>query len=332
MNKCNNIRQTDLCDYLYNKQKKAELIDTGRCFGAKGSSSWNKQMLAKSIEYRLTMQPECLIRRMPLDEMRDLQKLIHAGGCIPNTEGNPFKLENFRMRGFVLDVKEDNQTYFVITENFRKALLPVIDKLVEMPDAKLWDKKERIISGLLNIYGIATIKGLARKYNGLTNDGPISDEDLLLFYAMRDKLLLGANLLIINNKYYLSSFFVESPQDMFEMIQQRKDLKDRKFTLEEILKAGISYYIPDFTQARRLENYLINNHIPPETAKMILRISWEMIQNEYPTGEVASQFTQIFKFDEINNLVPVIMDYINNSPHWSMKGNIPQELFLQQKN
>ncbi len=292
-------------------------------------------MLAKSIESQLTTKPECLIRRMPLDEMRDLQKLIHAGGCILNTEWNPFKLENFRMRGFVLDVEEDDQYYFVITENFRKALLPVIDQLIESPDAKIWDKKERIVSGLLNIYGIATVKELARKHNTLTHESPISEEDLLLFYVMRDELLKGANLLTINNKYYLSSFFVESPQTMFELIRQRKDLKDRKFTLEEVLKAGISYNAPDFLQARKLENYLIANHIPPQTAKMILRISWEMIQNEYPTGEVISQFTQEFKstsLEEINKLLPFIMDYINNLPHWSMKGNIPQELFTQQKN
>ncbi len=324
------IKNQKLGEYFVDFLNKKELIKNCEIFGANIQSSWNKTLLANTLENKLLNEPQVLNMRIPLTEMLFLQKLVHAEGKLPIED--LFCIQYLEMRGLVKYQKnKDNKAYYSLSENFRKALDPIIDNLVKDVNLIEWDRKERLICGLTNLYGVLSQKDLYYKYLELSGE-KISKPQFYDYILLRDRLHFGVKTFLKRKDIYFASEHIVYPQEILDQINKRKDLYQHKFTEKEVLETGIRFYIPKTQEAQSLINTLTKSGTTPYDIRVIIHSSWALIENEAPMSNILSLFSKkanVGSMDKINAFITQISEYLNSLPRWTLKGNSPKELFKE---
>ncbi|KAA6344865.1 hypothetical protein EZS27_007511 [termite gut metagenome] len=331
-NPIDRVKEKELWQLLYDNHKKDDLIDMGDEFGIKTVTSWNKKNLARSIEKYLTADPTHLTFRMPLKEIQDLQKLLRAGGVLLECDfgdTDMLRFPNLYFRHVVELITNDGKEYWVIPDNLRKALLSITNRLDDELILRQWDIREKIICGLISLYGIMPLEDFVNIYNDINGEeDTLKPINLIHFIEQRDRAFVELNLFAYEEKEYVVSSRMERVEEILSEILRRPKLPYHSFTREEVLEMGTLYYSFTSLSSKNLFNYLttIFNVSAPFTSLLIREIG-EMAQNNVSVLELMKNVFETLnqisdnKDNNPTRFLSVLKRYVNNLPRWTLKGN-----------
>ena len=267
-------------------------------------------------------EPLVILRHIPYEELLDLQKMVHdKDHAMPYRYGLTWNC--ITQIGLTDHVKSEGTDFQFIYPDLAEALKPVADKYIENLDPDAGKVRfEKIILGLLNIYGILSPDDLFALCSSfepqLTSEkifNTIDDSFLLQNRCIREEK---------NNLQFVSPF-LEKNDSLLEEINSRHFVKQATFTLEEVLAASHAENpVPPENEATREVHRLLTETLGNEE-DALWRISqlWMLINNDRdPYSLIQTSLNhQEMTIDQLKGNISIIMDWMNRLPRWIMKGN-----------
>ena len=319
-----------LAQNLVSLAKKSHLQDFCIDYDVEYKSSWNKERLGTAIEERLLEAPEILTEYYSYDEFFLLEKLINAGGTLTTNDLIPYI--PLVGRGLV-SVDTPGKHKFVITlaENFRKALAPKIQSILNDKDFINQNALDLIACGIVNRYGILSEAEMRRKFNHYSGQ-KFTKDDLAEMILSRDRLSRDIRFLDDVKRLYYHTEFMFQPKNILKEAGSRKDLDYPLFPVEEILQCGSRTYIPENKATAALLKELRKRKVSePEE---LVSAAYVMLQNDLGIQNIIQFYSEHIEFngvDDINVFFRMLMEFSNTLPQWVLKGYSSEELFRKEK-
>jgi len=317
------------------------LIQACEDFACSFRKSMNKKDLAKCLETKLLKDPRTLAERIPLRDLLQLQKLVHAGGYLQTEE--PLLFSVLESNWIVMAPTDENSTEYMdeefedffhcaISENLRQALLPVIDDFVKDPFILEMDRKEQMIRGLITLYGVLSIKQLVRIIVQMT-DEKLEEKDILNLFHFRMELKMEIMPFFYKNDLCFAHESMDDPSLFYAKVLKRKDLDYAIFPIDYVLLSTEPISIFQHPSADLLIHLLgEKNKDDQMIAYFQMFLIWQAIQSDIKLTEIismVSETTEWHSMDEINRFVQALTTFQNGIPHWILKGHIPNDLQKQ---
>lgn len=331
------VSVSPLSHILLNLCSKEDLLDLCDDYQIAGNKSMNKTNLALRIEATLLKYPEQFARCLPLYDLQALQKIVQAGGVLQSKK--PLMTHVLEEQMLVLSpettIDKNQETVFryAIAQNLQKALKPIINQLVADPKLKVLDKNERLLLGLLRIYGVIsehTLRDIWEK----TIKEQLDPYDLIQLF--RTRILIKQEYLAFyaDNKLCFAPIILDLPWEMYEKIKKRSDLDYATYPVDAVLSyAGSPFYSLHEKTLLSLVQWL-NDKNRGDTMQTTLQLGliWESIQTDGKLTELIQDLLDTSTWEsvqEINELMLRLTDYTNDAPHWSLKGHTLNELLAK---
>lgn len=319
-----------------------DLLDNARIMGLNADNEWdnlNSLQIKKRMAKAILDNPLPLLKQLPIEDFIILQKLANAEPNICIETRTTQQILPIVMLGLAQQYSckdNDEYDYFNITEDFKKAIRPFIDGILDDSEVKLRLLVEEHLIGSLNIYGLLTkdeLKTILKKCLLQVDDG-----SGLFDHIYPNSIALKS--LIVENYHFHSLFlspYVSFYGDIIEARKKRKDITSLKsFSPDIIRKAGQMPFpeLPNPVNNKIL--YVLHNKLGySETDAYYLRIQiWRMAQIEDVSDiikDVIGNAPAAKNIEELNDALAVLSDYINNSPRWNFRGYSPADIHIQPK-
>lgn len=332
------VQVSPLSHILLNMSTKDEIIDLHDDYQIKHLSSMNKSQLAMNFEKALMFTPWILADHLPLVELRELQKIVNSGGLLKSKVPlDTFILESqkivllYQSKQTKSSKHVDDCFNYVIAGNLQKVLKPLIDGWVSDPKVIERDRKECMFLGMLRLYGVLPENKIADLWDA-TYNSKIDFIDLLRLYKQSISLRREFFPSFIDKKLMFVSDILEDPESFYNKIKERNDLDyaiyDEKFVLK--------YAETPFNTANQksveslVEALMISNGGDGILTQFMLGLIWDSIQTDEDFSSLISDLTEFIQFesiDKLNDLIRLVTNFSNNTPHWVLKGHSPDELY-----
>jgi len=314
---------------MFMQDTRETILLNARLLGFRIGSKEKKAVMAARFAKTILSNPLYLLKRLPLQDVLKLQKMVHAREhTIVEHQGITFStLEEIGL----IDMEfRDNTHVAFIYSDLANALKPVIDTYVDSIDPHSGRVRyEQIVTGLINMYGILPVAELAefcmKSDPGLTPEvlnQTISES----YYLMR---CLG-NLI---QPVSIVSLFVLDPELLRGEMETRKSIAYAPFTTGQILAAGD----PDFpmppesegmrsfrTVCRKLRLGPVLKGADAE-AELNRNISmvWMLLNNNKDPHDVIKDMIEDTDPDlnRLNEVMSRAVDMGNQLPMWILKGH-----------
>ena len=287
-----------------------------------------KSVLAKRMADTILYEPISLLCRLPYEELLDLQKMVHAKDhAIPCRFSLNWNC--ITQIGLTDHIGSEDDQYQFIYPDLADALMPVIDKYIDsLVPEKGKVRYEKIILGLLNLYGILSFEKLAELC--ISFDPEFTPEKI-------KKIIDGSYLLCSRctwekgNNFWYTSPYLEKTNNFLNELNSRHLLHEVRFNLEEVLAAShANEPQPPLNDASRdAHRLLLTSFGTEEYVSWWITQCWILLNNDrnphYLIQEVLSKHD--LHTGQLNEFVSILMDWINRLPRWIMKGNSSHEVF-----
>ncbi|MFA6652497.1 MAG: SEC-C metal-binding domain-containing protein [Bacteroidales bacterium] len=346
---------------LLNTKTKAQIIDVAHIFGMKIKTSANKETCATFIEQELRQNPLLLRNTLSYNELKALYVLFNEsqnpppcrgggqsrgerGGSAPaggpdsakarlpeEDESQGFSIDDLEvplmlgLLGVSFDRKEDAPKFY-LPNNLNESLLPQLQMDVQDQALKKAYHIENLLIGMLTLYGALPLRKIEELLNlYLPEAVPLTD---LLDYFKSNRLLRKYN--ATNSAKDLLFLYYKGIPDIKPLvaeIDKRKDLEYAIFKESELLEASEQVYYFKNSFSQRLLRQLNKFDIPD--TEIFMHEIWVNTQIETSTHSILEFLSKRLEFDNFQDLqdtVKLLIDYQNNIPKWTLKGNVPADL------
>ena len=312
---------------MFQADTKKTIITTARLLGIRINQNQRKAEIAKTMAVAILAFPGELLQQLPFSEVLKLQQMVHAKGhAVP---ANPsILMDCIEQIGLTDNRFDGKKNVDFIYPDLAGALLPVIDTFVEKAGAnQTKNRREQLIIGLLNLYGILSFKELEELSTiydpGLKMPG--------LYHAIKDSYLLKSRSVAIERKLYYISPYMTDPDYMWEEISSRRTISRASFTEEKVMDAGFwGAPQPPVSKATGLfRRELGKMQKTEEEINWMMGEYWMMLNNDLdPLNLIQKILDESPQTKEsVNLLVSGINDWVNNVPKWILKGNTSSHAF-----
>lgn len=314
-------------DLLLLKTKEI-IIRTGLFLNVKINRNKRKDEIAETIVKVILQRPWLLLNKLPEKEVLKLQQMVHSEGYeLPVSSLN--LVENcLSEMGFSLCCSKDGENKELIFNDLVKVLEPIIDDYVSSTKREEKYRKERLILGLLNLYGVLKfyeLEMLYKKYIGkiesLELAQLIDDSYLFKTLAMDYPLILSGN---------FTSVFAEYPWNIQMEADSRKDIMQAEFTEEAVMAAGeTDFPVPPGVYVAAFKKTMLSTGLTEAEADQWIGHIWMRLNNDETPNNIVADFLQHCSLStrEINPVISSFVEFTNNLPRWILKGNTSQYVF-----
>jgi hypothetical protein len=315
---------------LQDNNTKEQLLNYCEDYEVDYRNSWNKAKLASVLEEKLLQTPEMLTRFLTVDQFEAIKKMIANGGSMEVNNVIPYI--SLILRGVATETSQPgSKVRITLVKEFNEVIAPVIDSILEDETLRHKDWLDRLICGIIMIYGILPEQEFLRLLNYFTGKS-YTNQDFAKMLLERDRLLKEVKIHIYKEKFYYQSELMHEPDTILKELSIHKDLAYAKFTEEEILCYGIRDFLPEDPPSKALLKELERRGV--SSADESIRFGWFLVQNDQKTGEIMKGISEKISFkdvDDINQFSRFVMDFINGLPRWILKGHTPEALFRKEK-
>jgi hypothetical protein len=324
-----NKEEPSLAELIADNTKK-ELILMAKSLNIKINQGDKKAVLVGRIAGTILRDPLTLLNRLPHHEVLRLQQMVHSEDhSIPWNIDSIFLFDCLSYLGIVDIFMREGSSCEFICSDLAAALRPVIDDHVAAFDPNGEKARlERIILGLLNLYGILRITDLLHLTEAL--DSTI--QPIMFFETIRKSYLINSCFCDgSHSKGVFHSPFMEEPEQIMIEIAARPVKERARFNLEEVLAAGeLPAPQPPANEKSAEAMRLLKPLFETEQAMQVwIGNYWMALNNEHEYLEeimhlIQNRFTD---FSEIQKYVPILTDWTNRLPRWILQGYSSNEIF-----
>lgn len=339
------------------KAKKAEIIEQAEKLNIRLNKRLGEENIRKQLAEKILADPVALLRQLPLQDLRILETLldepdeanlvdIYYDFCKPI-------MVYYDIFGEWFDIK--NLDYYAqIPDDLWQALKPHVKEVLKEEDTRMRIGVEAFIEGLCNLYGQVT-RGFAKKE--LVRSGTVlslEEADSVLDVLTEQSVYLKF-IEFYGDEYdeqgndgmlYLSRYDWDMPDELGERIAKHKEIKTREFSeMETVVASRNPCPIIPNSQKNTFETFLkkklhLNEWEVTETCHRLWYYHNQQDNDfeEHPTPGKYFVDSILNKCDKMNKKLFVealkqLDLYLDNMPHWQLKGNTPAETgLLQSKN
>lgn len=306
---------------LMEQQTKKQLLINARLLKIKLDSHLKKKAIAEMLAKSILLTPKRLLDRLSREDVIRLQEMVHA------------RKKGIRESFYILvddcitklglcdfyPAADMSCTYIFIYPDLIEALEPLIDTYLSSPKRMEEDRKRGLVSGILHLYGFVSLHDLFNCYKKYEPEADIDE----LYDIVNDSFFLAESL-DLDRMVFSSPFRIVD----YEKIAVIPTQQYADFTEAEVLAVGVSDFpLPDSKHLKKLFQSF-EKHGKSEEAQEVLSYAWLCSQNgSYPFGVI----DEIFEPSQSYEIMRQLVDYLNDAPRWSLKGNTPNNVRDQQQ-
>lgn len=320
---------------------KEDLLENARIMGFNTDNEWDKltaSQLKKQMAKAVLDNPQFVLRQLPIEDLMLLRILADA----EPGQGMAIRILQQMISMAVLELAEQatyDETIEIvnITEDFKEAIRPYIDGILDVPAVRLRLKVEEYLIGALNIYGIlakSELKSILKRCLRLDDDGS-GMFDNIYSYSIAMKLYEVETHYPETENIFISPFASFYGDIIIKERDKRKDItKYKDFSPEAIKKAGQMPLpeLPNPVNKKLIKTLQTKLGYTEKDAFYMRNIIWQMSQTEevsdiIQTVLASAPFGRNTKM--VDNALPILSDFLNHSPRWIFRGHCPNDLYVK---
>ena len=321
----------------------ADLLENAELMGFNAGHEWDKlkkYQIRKQLAAEVLSHPRKVLSRLPIEDLQLLQILKDAEPGMGMKAYHTSQVMTMAMLGLAdqSEIDDGDMEMISITEDFRQAIRPHVDDVLDDFEVKFRLYVEQIVFGALNIYGVLTvseIKTILKDCMELEDDGTGVFEHIfpqsIAIQMQYSEDYSG------NGEDFLTSPFV----DDFEYIQKEREMRKETATLKhfdsnKIKEAGHMPIptIPNPISERLLKTLQSKLGFTEQQAFYWEFMLWRLVQDEdakmpgifQMLMDAGTKSNKLKDINDANATLQVVMEFLNHSPRWIFRGRCPDDL------
>ena len=315
---------------------KIQLRILGDMLGCELKSSLRKSEMATGLADYIINCSNVWLRNLPQRELDLLEIMVKMGkGSEFRTFPQPYGtvMETF---GFITEETTDDSSIFTIVPALYDSIREHLPMALSFRTANSYKEFEALLMGILNIYGLVEHKKVVEIFSSIYDfetDPQLAVRSLQFLY---ESFLMKMDTVRKNGLIYHRTMIRNGNLD--EVIPEREsrvEIKDcRQFSKEEFMAAGFDPLYPfvgkDSPTGKKLTAFMKKVGMGEEERNVIGTLVWLNAQEGGTKGLLGAihLFDGLLKgFDQVQEMMGVVQEYMNNVPKWIFKGYSSHEVF-----
>ena len=304
--------------------------------GCELKSSLRKSEMATGLADYIINCSDVWLRCLPQRELDLLEIMVKMEkGSEYRTFPQPYGtvLEAF---GFITEETSDDSSIFTIVPALYDSIKEHLPMALSFRTANNYMEFEALLMGILNIYGLVEHKKVVEIFSSIYDfetDPQLAVRSLQFLY---ESFLMKMDTVRKNGLIYHRTMIRNG--DLDEVIPEREsrvEIKDyRQFSKEEFMAAGFDPLYPfvgkDTPTGKNLTAFMKKVGMGEEERNVIGTLVWLNAQEGGTKGPLGAihLFDGLLKgFDQVQEMMGVVQEYMNNVPKWIFKGYSSHEVF-----
>ena len=315
---------------------KIQLRILGDMLGCELKSSLRKSEMATGLADYIINCSDVWLRNLPQRELDLLEIMVKMEkGSEYRTFLQPYGtvMETF---GFITEETTDDSSIFSIVPELYDSIKEHLPMALSFRTANNYMEFEALLMGILNIYGLVEHKKVVEIISSIYDfetDPQLAVRSLQFLY---ESFLMKMDTVRKNGLIYHRTMIRNGNLD--EVIPEREsrvEIKDyRQFSKEEFMAAGFDPLYPfvgkDTPTGKKLTAFMKKVGMGEEERNVIGTLVWLNAQEGGTKGPLGAihLFDGLLKgFDQVQEMMGVVQEYMNNVPKWIFKGYSSHEVF-----
>lgn len=315
---------------------KIQLRILGDMLGCELKSSLRKSEMATGLADYIINCSDVWLRNLPQRELDLLEIMVKMEkGSEYRTFLQPYGtvMETF---GFITEETSDDSSTFTIVPALYDSIREHLPMALSFRTANNYMEFEALLMGILNIYGLVEHKKVVEIFSSIYDfetDPQLAVQSMRFLY---ESFLMKMDTVRKNGLIYHRTIIRNG--DLDEVIPEREsrvEIKDyRSFTKEEFMAAGFDPLYPfvgkDTSTGKKLTAFMKKVGMGEEERNVIGTLVWLNAQESGTKGPLGAihLFDGLLKgFDQVQEMMGVVQEYMNNVPKWIFKGYSSHEIF-----
>ncbi len=315
---------------------KIQLRILGDMLGCELKSSLRKSEMATGLADYIINCSDVWLRNLPQRELDLLEIMVKMEkGSEYRTFLQPYGtvMETF---GFITEETTDDSSIFTIVPALYDSIKEHLPMALSFRTANNYMEFEALLMGILNIYGLVEHKKVVEIFSSIYDfetDPQLAVRSLQFLY---ESFLMKMDTVRKNGLIYHRTMIRNGNLD--EVIPEREsrvEIKDyRQFSKEEFMAAGFDPLYPfvgkDSPTGKNLTAFMKKVGMGEEERNVIGTLVWLNAQEGGTKGPLGAihLFDGLLKgFDQVQEMMGVVQEYMNNVPKWIFKGYSSHEVF-----
>lgn len=315
---------------------KIQLSHLGDMLGCELKSSLRKSEMATGLADYIINRSDEWLRCLPQREL-DLMEIM-----VKMEKGSEFRtfpqpygtvMETF---GFITEERTDDSSTFTIVPALYDSIREHLPMALSFRAANSYMEFEALLMGILNTYGLVEHKKVVEIFSSIYDfetDPQLAVQSMQFLY---ESFLMRMNTVRKNGLIYHRTMIRNGSLD--EVIPEREsrvEIKDyRQFSKEEFMAAGFNPLYPfvgkDSPTGKKLTAFMEKVGMGEEERNVIGTLVWLNAQESGTKGPLGAihLFDGLLKgFDQVQEMMGIVQEYMNNVPKWIFKGYSSHEVF-----
>lgn len=315
---------------------KIQLRILGDMLGCELKSSLRKAEMAMGLADYIINCSDVWLRNLPQRELDLLEIMVKMEkGSEYRTFLQPYGtvMEAF---GFLIEETSDDSSTFTIVPELYDSIKEHLPMALSFRTANNYMEFEALLMGIFNIYGLVEHKKVVEIFSSIYD---FETNPQLAVQSMRflyESFLMKMDTVRKNGLIYHRTMIRNGNLD--EVILEREsrvEIKDyRQFSKEEFMAAGFDPLYPfvgkDTPTGKKLTAFMKKVGMGEEERNVIGTLVWLNAQEGGTKGPLGAihLFDGLLKgFDQVQEMMGVVQEYMNNVPKWIFKGYSSHEVF-----
>ena len=293
--------------------------------------------MARHLAKAVLSDPLPVLKRLPQEDLQLLQMLTEAEPGMGMRTRNTTQTMAMCSLGLARETEwnKKEEVYIIyITDDFRKAILPHVNQVLDDFDVKFRLYAEQFIVGALNVYGLLTekeLKKILKQCMDLTDNGSGVFDHV---YHKSIALKMYEDFTDDGKPFFISPF-VHDYEEILKTRKEHPDLKTpKRYSREQLQKAGEMPLprIPNPYTDQLMKMLTTKLGFSQQEAYFNMFLAWRMAQyNDVSPASIVQHIIDQSKgkvrgIDMLNQVMGVLMNYMNHAPRWGFYGRCPDDI------
>jgi len=310
---------------------KDELVHIRKFLDLKNASSLRKAELIALLEEKILQFLKRTCLQFDADRFELLTEIARNNGRLSAPDLKNHQVQFLRKTGLVYTGTVEDSKIVSMPEDLIDPVLALEKDAGVKAIIRRNTEWVKLTKGLLYYYGTLSTYQLVtmlKKYTGKTRETfELQDYFTVIHHVENHEFY--------SNEEGFSYHQVLDSKRVMQEQQKREHVPFYSFTKDQLLEAGEPGFVDRNETYTKLVKLLVQQHnVEQEKADRVVKETVNAIKNGKGPSEVLQYFSRHIVFESQEAVTPIVnhlMDLMNNTREWILKGNTPAELFEEER-